>query len=136
MFLTVTAIIADARYVNAITTIWSDGVLRRLAGWLSVPDNSTLGRLFKTFRASHVSQLETLNHKMWGKIWRMALRNGRSTIAVMPCRTIDVDSKIVSPEQCRQILLQRESLGQKIISIQLPETSLTPATIRMLQQKR
>ncbi len=35
VFLTVIAIIGGARCVNAITTVWSDGVLRKLAGWLS-----------------------------------------------------------------------------------------------------
>lgn len=39
-----------------------------------------------------MSQLETLNHRMRGKVWRKALRSGVSTIAMRSCRIIDVDS--------------------------------------------
>jgi hypothetical protein len=92
VFLTVIATIGGVRALSSVTTVWSDGVLRRLAGWVAIPDNSTLGRLFRTFRERQVCQLETLNHRLRGKFWRKALRSGVSTIAVRPCRVIDVDS--------------------------------------------
>ena len=92
VFLTVIATIGGVRALSSVTTVWSDGVLRRLAGWVAIPDNSTLGRLFRTFRERQVSQLETLNHRLRGKFWRKALRSGVSTIAVRSCRVIDVDS--------------------------------------------
>lgn len=92
VFLTVIAIIGGARCLQAVTTVWADGVLRRLAGWLSIPDNSTLGRLFRTFHERQVAQLEILNHRLRGKFWRQALRSGKSTIAARQCRVVDVDS--------------------------------------------
>ncbi len=92
VFLTIIATIGGARALSSVTTVWANGVLRRLAGWVSIPDNSTLGRLFRTFRERQVSQLETLNHRLRGKFWRKALRNGVSTIAVRSCRVVDVDS--------------------------------------------
>ncbi len=92
VFLTVIATIGGARALSSVTTIWADGVLRRLAGWTSIPDNCTLGRLFREFRERQVSQLETLNHRLRGKFWRKALRSGKSTIAMRSCRVIDVDS--------------------------------------------
>jgi hypothetical protein len=92
VFLTVIATIGGARALSSVTTIWADGVLRKLAGWVSIPDNSTLGRLFRTFRERQVSQLETLNHRLRGKIWRKSLRSGVSTIAIRIRRVIDVDS--------------------------------------------
>ncbi len=92
VFLSVVAIIGGARSIRSVTTLWADGVLRRLAGWVAIPDNSTLGRLFNTFQERQVSQLETLNHRLRGKFWRKALRRGTSTIAARACRTIDVDS--------------------------------------------
>lgn len=92
IFLTVIAIIGGARAVTGIVTVWSDGVLRKLAGWVIIPDNSTLGRLFRTFREGQVSQLELLNHRLRATIWRQALRSGTSTIAIRSCRVIDVDS--------------------------------------------
>jgi len=78
--------------LSGVATVWADGVLRRLAGWVAIPDNSTLGRIFRTFRERQVSQLETLNHRLRGKVWRKALRSGVSTIAMRSCRVIDVDS--------------------------------------------
>ena len=58
VFLTVIGIIGGSRCLRAVTTVWADGVLRRLAGWLSIPDNSTLGRLFRTFHERQITQLE------------------------------------------------------------------------------
>jgi hypothetical protein len=94
VFLTVIATIGGARALSGVTTIWADGVLRKLAGWIAIPDNSTFGRLFRTFRESQISQLETLNHRLRGKSWRKALRSGVSTIAMRSCRVIDVDSTV------------------------------------------
>ncbi|MFT5731032.1 MAG: hypothetical protein ACI8PB_005225 [Desulforhopalus sp.] len=79
VFLTVIATIGGARALSSVTTIWADGILRKLAGWVSIPDNSTLGRLFRTFRERQVTQLETLNHRLRGRIWRKSLRSGVST---------------------------------------------------------
>ena len=92
LFLTVIATIGGARALSSVATIWADGVLRKLAGWVSIPDNSTLGRIFRTFGERQIYQLETLNHRLRGKVWRRALRSGRSTIAMRLCRVIDVDS--------------------------------------------
>jgi hypothetical protein len=41
-----------------------------------------------------VSQLETLNHRLRGKLWRQALRKGTATIATRTCRVADVDSTV------------------------------------------
>ncbi len=79
LFLTIVATIGGARALSVVTTVWADGVLRRLAGWVVIPDNSTLGRIFRTFRERQVSQLETLNHRLRGKFWRKVLRSGVST---------------------------------------------------------
>ena len=92
VILTMTAIIGGARSLQGVTTLWADGVLRKLAGWVSIPDNSTFGRLFRSFHQRHVVQLETLNHRLRGRFWRRALRSGSSTIAVRDYRVIDVDS--------------------------------------------
>ena len=94
VFLTVIATIGGARALTGVSTIWADGVLRKLAGWVAIPDNSTLGRLFRTFRECQISQLETLNHRLRRKYWRKALRRGVSTIAMGSCRVIDVDSTV------------------------------------------
>ncbi len=45
VFFTVIVSIGGARAMNNIATVWSDGVLWRLAGCVAISDNSTLVRL-------------------------------------------------------------------------------------------
>ena len=82
VFLTIIVTIGGARALSSVTTVWADSVLRKLAGWVAIPDNSTLNRLFRTFRHRQVSQLETLNHRLHGRFWWKALRSGMSPIAM------------------------------------------------------
>jgi hypothetical protein len=92
LFLTIIGTIGGARSVSGVVTVWADGILRKVAGWVSIPDPTTLGRIFRTFAERQVYQLELLNHRLRGRFWRKALRSGASTIAMRPCRVIDVDS--------------------------------------------
>ena len=92
VFLPLIAIIGGARSVRAIVTIWSDTILCRAAGWLKIPDETTLGRIFRTFTQRHINEMELLIHRFRGKIWRAALRAGKSKVSVAPCIVIDVDS--------------------------------------------
>jgi hypothetical protein len=57
-----------ARALTGIVTVWSDNVFRRISGWGSIPDDSSLGRLFKSFTMRHVSEMETLNHALRTRI--------------------------------------------------------------------
>lgn len=92
IFLTIIGIIGGGRSIRGITTVWADSILARLAGWTSIPCETTLGRLLRTFNQQHINALETLNHRCRGKVWRRALRSGKSAIAAQLCLTIDVDS--------------------------------------------
>ncbi len=78
--------------IRAIVTIWSDSILCRAAGWLNIPDETTLGRLFRTFSHRHITEMEVLNHHLRGKVWRKALRTGTSRVSVDPCKIIDMDA--------------------------------------------
>lgn len=73
-------LIGGARSLRQCVALWSNQVLRRLAGWPRVPDETTLGRLFKAGRDRHVSELETLNHVLRQRVWARAARAGRSRI--------------------------------------------------------
>jgi hypothetical protein len=92
--LTIVAIMGGARSMTGIVTVWSDRVLRRIAGWSSIPDDSSFGRLFKSFTMRHVSEIETVNHALRTRIWRYALRHGRDLIGVRRHLAIDVDSTV------------------------------------------
>jgi len=67
-FLVVVGLIGGARSLGQCTALWSDQVLRRAADWQRLPDQSTLGRLFKEVRERHVSDMETLIHAMRQRI--------------------------------------------------------------------
>ena len=94
IFLPLVAIIGGARSIRAIVTVWSDSVLAKTAGWLNIPDETTFGRLLRTFNHRHINDMEKLNHRLRGRIWRKALRTGKSKISVAPCKVIDVDSTV------------------------------------------
>lgn len=92
IFLPLVAIIGGARSISAIVTVWSDSILCRAAGWVHIPDETTLGRLLRTFKQRHIAALEVLNQRLRAKVWRKALRAGKSKVSVAPCLVIDVDS--------------------------------------------
>lgn len=94
IFLSLVAIIGGARSISGIATVWADSVLCRIAGWQSIPDETTFGRLFRTFSCCHINKLEVLTHRLRGRIRRKALRSGKSKVGVMPCQVIDVDSTV------------------------------------------
>ncbi|HIP83159.1 MAG TPA: IS1380 family transposase [Desulfocapsa sulfexigens] len=94
IFLPLVAMIGGARSISGIVTVWADSVLCRAAGWVSIPDETTFGRLFRTFKQQHINDQETLIHQIRTKIWRKALRNGKSLIGAMSCFVIDVDSTV------------------------------------------
>jgi hypothetical protein len=93
-FLVVVGLIGGARSLSQCMALWSDEVLRRVAGWQRLPDQSTLGRVFKEVRERHVSGLETLVHALRQRVWARALRAGRSHLATQCQKWIDADSTV------------------------------------------
>ncbi len=94
IFLPLVAMIGGARSISGVVTVWADSVLCRAAGWVCIPDEVTLGRILKTFKQEHVNNQETLIHQIRTKMWRNALRNGKSLIGAVPSFTVDVDSTV------------------------------------------
>ena len=71
LFMTITGIIAGASSLLKVVSVWSDQVLRQISGWISVPDDSTLGRIFRQGTLKHVSQLEVVNHRLRHRVWEV-----------------------------------------------------------------
>ena len=94
ILLCVVGIIGGGTSLTGILAVWSDGVLAQLAGWLRIPDDSTLGRILKTAKACHVAEMETVVHKARAAVWKRALRSGTSTIGRKKCITVDADSTV------------------------------------------
>jgi hypothetical protein len=94
VFLMVVGLIGGARSISQAVALWSDGVLARVAGWVQIPDATTVGRVFKEAKERHIAQLETLVHAVRKTVWQCALRAGRSRIALQCQKWVDVDSTV------------------------------------------
>jgi hypothetical protein len=94
LLLTIVGLIGGARSLRQVVRLWSDEVLRVCGGWLRIPDDSTLGRLFKEVRAGQVGQLEAVIHQLRSRVWRLALRAGSATVGAQRVLWIDVDSTV------------------------------------------
>ena len=94
VILSVVGIVGGARSIRAIVTVWNDRVLSRVAGWLRIPDETTFGRILRTFTQKNINEMESLNHRIRTGIWRKALRSGTSIVGVLHCLVIDVDSTV------------------------------------------
>ena len=94
ILLATTGIIAGARSLIKICSVWQDTVLRECARWQHIPSDSHLGRLLKLFNFQKVSKLETVVHQMRARAWKLALRSGTSTVYALQRITIDLDSTV------------------------------------------
>ncbi len=94
VILSVVGIVGGARSIRSIVTVWNDRVLSRVAGWLRIPNETTFGRILRTFTQKNINEMESLNHRIRAGIWRKALRSGTSIVGVLHCLVIDVDSTV------------------------------------------
>jgi hypothetical protein len=86
------SLIAGARSVDESIRVWGDSVLRKLGGWQSMMDPTTMGRIFKTANEKHVYQMEVLNHVMRGRAWRRA--RAFTSRLMRESMWVDVDSTV------------------------------------------
>jgi hypothetical protein len=93
---TLVGMIGGATSIAKLCAVWSDGVLRDIAGWNKVPVDSTIGRLFKEVTEKQISQFESVTHKLRGHIWRQANRAGVSKVGLNPVQWVDIDSTVDS----------------------------------------
>src|SRR5664280_1676728 len=94
IFLTLVGMIGGAGSIAKLCGVWSDGVLRKIAGWTKVPVDTTIGRLFKEVTEKQISHFESLNHRLRGQIWRMANRAGVSKVGLNRVQWVDIDSTV------------------------------------------
>ena len=94
ILLTLVGMIGGATSMAKITTVWADGVLRKVAGWLTIPVETTIFRIFKEVTAAQINELEALNHKLREQHWRRLIRSGQSTLTQQTDQWIDVDSTV------------------------------------------
>jgi hypothetical protein len=69
-------------------------VLRQVSGWISVPDDSTLGRIFRQGALKYVTQLESVNHCLSNRVWERAMMSGTLQVGHFYQSWIDVDSTV------------------------------------------
>ena len=63
IYLTLVGMIGGATSIAKLCGVWSDGVLRDIAGWTKLPVETTIGRLFKEVTERQISQLESVTHR-------------------------------------------------------------------------
>ncbi len=89
VFMVIIGLIGGAFNLSKCAQLWNGcEVIQKIAGWLSVPDETTLGRLFKSIKDRHVSQMETLVHSIRKKVWKQA------SVITSSNLWIDVDSSV------------------------------------------
>lgn len=86
----------EATSTVKLCAVWSDGVLRDVAGWNKVPVEPTIGRLFKEVNERQISPFVSVTHKLRGQIWRQALCSGVSKVGLNPAQWVDVDATVDS----------------------------------------
>ena len=96
ILLTLVGMIGGATALAKLCGVWTDSVLRDIAGWTKLPVDTTIGRLFKEVTERQISQLESVNHRLRGQLWRRANRAGVSKVGLNPVQWIDVDSTVDS----------------------------------------
>ena len=94
VLLTLVGMVGGATSMAKISAIWADSVLRTIVGWVKVPVETTMFRIFKEIKAFQISQLEALTHRLRAHHWRRLLRSGLSKFSLQPVHWIDVDSTV------------------------------------------
>ena len=94
VFMVIVGHIGGAFSLRKCVHLWADPVLRRIAGWVQVPDDSTLGRVLKDISERHINALETLVHTCRDRVWELALHSGASKVALHCVHWVDGDSTV------------------------------------------
>ncbi len=98
VFLILTGLIGGAMSLSKCAILWSGcQVLQKVAGWSRLPDETTLGRLFKEVGDRQVSEMETFVHVLRRKVWKNTARTGGSEIGLLRTLWIDVNSSVKTP---------------------------------------
>ena len=96
VFLMLIGYAAGGTNITQCLVVWGDSVLRRAAGWIRIPDDSTVGRIFKEVKERHINELESFIHAMRERVWTRAIRAGRLCVVNQCIRWIDVDSSVIT----------------------------------------
>jgi len=94
VYLTTTATIAGARALSSVKTVWADSVLRKIDGWESIPDDTTLSRVFKQCTDSEVKTLQDLNHALRHKMWEQLFSQNKASLKRRKSHWVDIDSTV------------------------------------------
>ncbi|NOR81681.1 MAG: hypothetical protein GQ529_12760 [Methyloprofundus sp.] len=94
VLLTLVGMIGGATSMAKVTTVWADSVLRKVAGWIKVPVEITILRIFKELSETQISQFEAITHTLRGQHGRRLLRSGKSKTGIQSVQWVDVDSTV------------------------------------------
>ncbi|MGH8549273.1 MAG: hypothetical protein ACRERU_11880 [Methylococcales bacterium] len=97
MFVTIIGILGGATSMAKVMVVWADGVLRKVAGWLTIPVETSVPRIFQELDGARINAFESLNHVLRGRYWRRLawqrnLEGRHPGGALDRCRFCPVDS--------------------------------------------
>lgn len=90
----VIGLIAGATSMAEVVKVWSDEVLKKMAGWKAVPVDTTIGRIMKLASQGDVVELTGIIHRFRGKVWKRAVRSGQRLRSALSEVWIDADSTV------------------------------------------
>lgn len=94
VYLTTGGIIAGADALSSVKTVWSDPVLCEIDGWKSIPDDTTLSRIFKECGETDVADLQRLTHQFRNQIWKKLQQLHKGSLKRRKSCWIDIDSTV------------------------------------------
>ncbi len=98
VLLTLVGMVGGATSMAKVMTVWADSVLRKVAGWVKVPVEITVLRIFKEVSDAQINQFEALTHTLRGQHWRRLLRSGKSKVGIqLGCRNTSILAKLCTP---------------------------------------
>lgn len=90
----VIGLIAGATSMIEVVKVWSDEVLKKMAGWKEAPVDTTIGRIMKLASRGDIVEMTGVIHLFRGKVWKRAVRSGRRLRSALCEVWIDVDSTV------------------------------------------
>ena len=90
----VIGLIAGATSMVQIVKVWSDEVLKQIAGWDKIPVDTTIGRIMKLATQGNVVEMTGIIHRFRGQVWKRAVRSGHKLRSALSDMWIDVDSTV------------------------------------------
>ncbi|MBF0507775.1 MAG: hypothetical protein HQK57_02480 [Deltaproteobacteria bacterium] len=70
----VMGVLGGAKHISHLAILRTDTVLRTLFGWVKLPDDTTISRIFNLFTQRHCNELAAVEDQARRKVWKIIVR--------------------------------------------------------------